>query len=165
MALLSFEACTSNSTKSKVQNIVAKTDNVPVLADMNVENLNHEMVSVAEEVAKHKVTVIDFWASWCAPCLNEMPNMVALYANQKDNGLGIIGISLDNDYDKWQEAVERFGMEWLQLSELRGWESTPARQNGVNSIPYTIVVDSKMRILATDLRGEELAAFVIEQLK
>ena len=82
-----------------------------------------------------------------------------------EKGLGILGVSLDQDRQQWETAIESLGIKWLQLSDLNGWENTAARQFDVNSIPYTIIVDNKGAILATDLRGEELQAFVAERLK
>lgn len=133
--------------------------------DISVPDFDRNPISVLEEARKHKITILDFWASWCGPCMNEMPNIVDIYNSYKDKGLGIIGLSLDSDYKRWKEATQANNMTWLQLSELRGWDSEVAKVNGVQAIPHTIIIDKSGNILATDLRGEDLKQFVAEALK
>ena len=120
------------------------------MADMNGNN-----VAVADEFAKHKVTIIDFWASWCGPCRQEMPSLVKTYDEYKDKGLGIIGVSLDEDKEQWIGAVSAMGMTWTQLSDLQGWHNSAAQMYGIQAIPFTIVVDNEGKVLAAGLRGEE----------
>lgn len=103
--------------------------------DISVPDFDRNPISVLEEARKHKITILDFWASWCGPCMNEMPNIVDIYNSYKDKGLGIIGLSLDSDYKRWKEATQANNMTWLQLSELRGWDSEVAKVNGVQAIP------------------------------
>ena len=91
--------------------------------------------------------------------------MVELYNQYKDKGLGIVGISLDNDKDAWLTAVQQLNISWPQMSDLKGWENAAAQQFSISSIPHTIVVDQKGKILRRGLRGQELADFVAEQLK
>lgn len=119
-------------------------------------------MNVLEEVKNHEVTILDFWASWCGPCCAEMPNMVSIYKNYQEKGLGIIGISLDQDYDAWTTAIEELGITWPSLLDTDGDIAT---KFNIEYIPYTIVVDSKGTILATNLRGDELKKFVEEQFK
>ena len=122
-------------------------------------------LSLLGEVGKNKITVIDFWASWCGPCRQEMPFMLELYGKYKDKGLGIIGISLDEDSDAWKAASQQFNIPWTQMSDLKGWENAIAKHFCVNSIPHTIVVDQQGKILKRGLRGEKLEEFVASQLK
>ena len=93
-------------------------------------------------VKSNKITVIDFWASWCGPCRAEMPHVVELYKNYKDKGLGILGVSLDEDEQAWKTAVEKMDMKWQQVSDLKGWENAAAVMFGIQSIPFTMVLDS-----------------------
>lgn len=123
------------------------------------------VVSIKEEIGKHKITIIDFWASWCGPCRHDMPSVVELYKEFKDKGLGIVGVSLDNDANAWKKAIDQLKMTWPQMSDLRGWDNAAAQMLSITSIPHTIVVDSKGVILARGLRGEELRQFVAERLK
>ena len=134
------------------------------IKDFTQPGLDDTPVSLLEEVKKNKVTIIDFWASWCGPCRQEMPFMLTLYNDLKERGLGIIGISLDQDKDDWQTATQKLGISWPQMSDLKGWDNAIARHFNVTSIPHTIVVDQQGKILARDLRGEKLKAFVEEKL-
>ena len=121
-------------------------------------------LSIMSEVAKNKVTIIDFWASWCGPCRQEMPFMVSLYESNKDRGLGIVGISLDKEKDAWVAAIKKLQMPWPQMSDLKFWDNDVAKAFNVNSIPHTIVVDSNGKILRRGLRGEQLKQFVESKL-
>ena len=111
-----------------------------------------------------KVTIIDFWASWCAPCRAENPNVVALYNEFHSKGLNIIGVSLDKDAAKWKEAIAKDGLIWSHVSNLKFWEDPIAKQYNIQSIPATYILDAKGVIVAKDLRGEALKAKVKELL-
>ena len=114
--------------------------------------------------AKGKVTIIDFWASWCGPCRKENPNVVAMYNELHGKGLNIIGVSLDKDDAKWKGAIEKDNLTWQHISNLQGWDEPIAKQYGVTSIPATVILDKNGVIVARDLRGEELKAKVKELL-
>ena len=122
-------------------------------------------LNIMDEVKKNKVTILDFWASWCGPCRQEMPNMKELYANYKDKGLGIVGISLDEDGDAWMEAIKELGLTWPQMSDLKGWQCEAGQMFQVNAIPFMAIVDQNGTIIQKGLRGQELEQFISEQLK
>ena len=124
-----------------------------------------EELNVMSEVAKNRVTILDFWASWCGPCRQETPFMISLYEKYHDKGLGIVGISLDQDHDAWVKGIEELGITWPQISDLKYWQSAAAEKFQVRSIPYMVVLDQKGTIINKGLRGEELEAFISEQLK
>ncbi len=105
-----------------------------------------------------KVTIIDFWASWCGPCRKENPNVVQLYKDYHAKGLNIIGVSLDKDGTKWKEAIAKDGLEWTHLSSLQFWQEPVAVLYNIKSIPATYILDDKGNIIAKDLRGEALRA-------
>jgi thiol-disulfide isomerase/thioredoxin len=112
-----------------------------------------------------KITLIDFWASWCGPCRVENPSVVALYDKFKDKGFKIVGVSLDKNVDKWKEAIAKDKITWTQISNLKGWEDPIAKLYNVNEIPSTVILDDKGTILALNLRGKALEDKVAELLK
>ena len=114
---------------------------------------------------KGKLKIIDFWASWCGPCRMENPNMVKLYAEFKDKGLSVISVSLDEKKDKWVEAIKKDGLTWLHLSDLKGWQGDVIKKYNIDAVPTIFVLDENNRIIAKNLRGEKLKAFVSERLK
>jgi thiol-disulfide isomerase/thioredoxin len=142
----------------------AKTAEGQTIPDFTQMAPDGSQLSIMSEVSQHKVTIIDFWASWCGPCRQEMPFMVELYNTHKDRGLGIVGISLDNDSQAWLQATEKLGITWPQMSDLKGWQNAAAQLFSITSIPHTIVVDQHGKILRRGLRGEELKKFIEGQL-
>lgn len=119
-------------------------------------------VSLAENLGK--VTIIDFWASWCGPCRKENPNVVALYNEMHSKGLNIVGVSLDKDLGKWKEAIAKDQITWIQMSNLQEWNEPIAKMYKVEQIPTTFLLDANGVIVAKDLRGDELKAKVMELL-
>ena len=113
---------------------------------------------------KGKYVLVDFWASWCGPCLREMPNVVKLYKECKGKNFEIFGVSLDNKKDAWVKAIKANGMKWPQGSDLKGWGSEPARLCNVSAIPFMVLLDPDGKVIAIDLRGEQLHAKVKEVL-
>lgn len=111
-----------------------------------------------------KVTIIDFWASWCGPCRQENPAVVALYNELHAKGLNIIGVSLDDDAAKWKAAIAKDKLTWTQVSNLKKWDDPIAKQYSVEQIPTTFVLDASGKIVAKDLRGAELKAKIQELL-
>lgn len=134
------------------------------IKDFTLSTPDGTQLSVMSEISKNKITILDFWASWCNPCRREMPNLVKLYKDYQPKGLGIIGISLDDNADEWKKAIKSLGLTWPQISDLKGWQSEPAKQFQVKAIPFTMVLDNKGRILAKELRGEELENYIKQQL-
>lgn len=105
-----------------------------------------------------KVVMIDFWASWCRPCRMENPNVVRLYKKYHDKGFEIYSVSLDKDRTQWLRAIDQDGLEWNNhVSDLNGWTSSGGATYGITSVPSTVLVDRQGRIIARNLRGEQLA--------
>lgn len=143
----------------------SKTEEGAVIEDFTMPSIEGVPMSIMSEVRKNKITVLDFWASWCGPCRQETPLMVEIYKKYKDKGLGFVGISLDEDGDVWKQATDQLGIVWPQMSDLKGWENAAAQMFNITSIPHPIVVDQQGKILRRGLRGEQLEQFIAEQLK
>lgn len=131
-------------------------------SDFSAPNPQGKIISLKESLGK--VTIVDFWASWCGPCRKENPNVVALYSELHSKGLNIIGVSLDKDADKWKEAIAKDKLIWNQVSNLKFWDEPIAAQYKVEAIPATFILDASGKIVARDLRGAELRAKVLELL-
>lgn len=111
-----------------------------------------------------KVTLIDFWASWCGPCREENPTVVALYNELHSKGLNIISVSLDKDALKWKEAITKDQLTWTQVSNLKEMKDPIALQYGVTQIPTTFVLDAAGKVVAIDLYGDDLKDKIKELL-
>ena len=135
------------------------------ITDFSLNTPDGEPLSVMSIASQNKVTILDFWASWCGPCRREMPFMRKLYAQYEPKGLGIIGISLDEDADQWKQAINSMELQWPQISDLKGWDSSAAQRFQVRAIPFMLIIDQQGVILQSGLRGEQLEQFISQQLQ
>jgi peroxiredoxin len=111
---------------------------------------------VSLESFRGKYLLVDFWASWCGPCRQENPNIVRTYEKFKGNNFEILGVSLDNNKDKWLKAIQDDQLTWAQVSDLKYWKNAVAVQYGVQSIPANFLLDKEGKIIAKGLRGPAL---------
>ncbi|MFC7525850.1 redoxin domain-containing protein [Parapedobacter sp. GCM10030251] len=111
-----------------------------------------------------KYTLVDFWASWCVPCRQENPNIVAQYHAYKDKGFTVLGVSLDDNPGAWMRAIKDDGLEWTQVSDLQQWGSEVVGLYRIQAIPTSYLLDPQGKIIAKNLRGSELPAFLKKTL-
>jgi len=131
---------------------ITAVGNVAPLFTQN--NVVGKPVSLAS--LKGKVVLVEFWASWCSPCRAENPNLVKQYQTYKDKGFEIISVSLDNVKERWLEAIEKDGLDWIHVSDLKGWNNEVGRLYGVRAVPASFLVDAQGKIIGNGLRGEPL---------
>ncbi len=115
--------------------------------------VNHKL---SEYVGKGNYVLVDFWASWCGPCMQEMPNVKANYDKYRSKGFNVVGLSFDRNADAWKRAIRDKGLDWVHLSDLKFWQTIAAQTYGIRSIPASILCDPKGKIVDVDLRGNAL---------
>ena len=125
-----------------------------VAPEISLPNPEGEIKKLSD--LRGNIVMIDFWAAWCGPCRRENPNVVKLYNKYKDEGFEIYGVSLDRNREDWLKAIEKDGLTWTQVSDLKYFNSEAAKTYSINAIPATILLDEEGRIIARNLRGEEL---------
>jgi peroxiredoxin len=114
---------------------------------------------------KGKYVLVDFWASWCGPCRNENPAVVAAYNAFKDKNFTILSVSLDQNKDKWKQAIHADNLTWTHVSDLKYWQNEVAQLYRIQSIPANMLLDPTGKIIARDLRGETLYEMLGKLLK
>ena len=132
------------------------TETKTTYTDISLPGPQGQTVKVSDYVGKNRLVMIDFWASWCGPCMGEMPYVVKAYEMFHDKGLEIVGVSLDKDKASWLAAIEQTGQKWPQMSDLKGWDCAGAQIYGIQSIPANVLIDDHGKIVARDLRGDAL---------
>jgi peroxiredoxin len=152
------------SFKKQEESLKVQRTLVPgaVFPDFNEKDLSGEPLSVAR--FKGKVVLVDFWATWCGPCVGELPNVLKTYKDHHAKGFEIIGISLDQDKQKLETFIKDKEMTWPQYFDGKGWQSKLAGKYGINSIPATYLLDKDGKIIAKGLRGDALEKAVAAAL-
>ena len=125
--------------------------------------LNDEIISFSD--IDSKVIMIDFWASWCAPCRVENPFYVYLNTKFKTSEFQIVGVSLDRDKESWKNAIKTDGLvDWIHISHTMFWNEPIARLYNITQMPTAFILDSNKKIIAMDVKGDDLENLIIEQL-
>ena len=124
--------------------------------ELVMNDMTGQEVRLSQWVGRGNYVLIDFWASWCGPCRQEMPNVVANYKKYHAKGFEVVGVSFDQKKDAWVNAVQQLGMRWPQMSDLKGWQCAASEVYGIRSIPASVLVDPQGTIVAIDLRDKAL---------
>jgi peroxiredoxin len=143
----------------KIQRALANGSAFP---DFDEKDIDGKPVSVANY--KGKVVLVDFWATWCGPCVGEMPNVISAYQKYHDKGFEIIGISLDQDKDSLTNFIKEKNMTWQQYFDGQGWQNKLAVKYGINSIPANYLIGKDGKIIDKELRGQALDDAVAKAL-
>ncbi|MFC3198625.1 redoxin domain-containing protein [Parapedobacter deserti] len=164
LASLSEEVRSLTTAKALTARIIAeKTIQIGNIApDFTQPDVNGNPVHLSDYRGRY--VLIDFWASWCAPCRAENPNLVKAYQAYKDKGLEVLGISLDSKSgrDAWLAAIEKDGLPWVNVSDLNGWSNAVAVLYGVRGVPQNYLIDPEGKIVASNLRDERLHTVLAE---
>ncbi|NCI51076.1 TlpA family protein disulfide reductase [Sediminibacterium roseum] len=131
--------------------------------DFTQNDVNGKPVSLSS--FKGKYVLVDFWASWCGPCRGENPNVVSAYQKYKNKNFTVLGVSLDQSKPNWLKAISDDNLDWTHVSDLQYWNNAAARMYHIESIPMNLLIDPAGKIIAKNIRGEELQRTLAEVLK
>lgn len=146
----------------KIKNLQRNSieDNVTALGkvfiDFTLPNLAGKNITLKDVVGTHRLTFIDFWASWCIPCCKDLPKIEALYKKYKKQNLTIIGISLDTDFEDWHSAVYKYHLTYPQVSDLEGFNSEVTKRYNIRSIPRNYLINQNGTIVGKDIPTDAL---------
>ncbi|PSL46195.1 peroxiredoxin [Chitinophaga niastensis] len=149
------EAKSKKVDMAKAEAIAKKTAIGVAAMDFSQKNVEGKAVKLSDYRGKY--VLLDFWASWCGPCRAENPNVLDNYEKYHNKGLEILGVSLDDKKDAWVKAIKDDGLTWAHVSDLKGWKNVVAQEYNIRAVPSNFLIDKDGKILAVNLRGEELS--------
>lgn len=158
----------NDETYLSIKNLISNTEETAVgnkFKDLKGLNPEKKEIALSDYASKGNIVLVDFWASWCPPCREDMPHLVEAYAKYKNKGFEIVGVSLDQTHEKWVDGIEKLNITWPQMSDLKFWDSELSKAYGVRSIPHTVLIDREGTIIEKNISGEELDAKLSELLK
>lgn len=128
--------------------------------EIELPDMQGQKLALSSLIGKTDFVLIDFWASWCGPCMKSLPELKALYAKHKGAKLEILGVSLDDDTLAWKETVNKQQINWKHISDLQGWKSAGANLYAVRSIPATVLIDRNGVIVGRNLKLSEIEQYL-----
>lgn len=131
--------------------------------DFSLPDLSGDVISLKGVVEEYELVLIDFWASWCGPCIAEFPNLKELYTKFNDLGFEIISVSIDDTHDEWKEASIGQNLPWTSVADIGGFTQSTPKTYGVHYVPKTFLVDNEGQIISVDISTEELEEFLDEK--
>jgi peroxiredoxin len=141
--------------------VSTSTSEIP---DIALPSPSGEIITLSS--TRGKVVLLDFWAAWCPPCRRENPNLVMAYNTYKSKGFEIFQVSLDKTKEEWVKGIEQDNLgRWIHVSDLKYWNSSVVSQFNIKSIPYNMLLDKDGRVIASNLRGDNLMKKLAEVLK
>ena len=167
-AYRALPAFAENKFVTKMEEYLQKEQGLAVgnkAPDFTLNTPDGKPVTLSEFYPKGKVTMIDFWASWCGPCRNFNPTLVKIYNKYHKLGFEIIGVSLDRDHDAWVKGIKDDKLTWTHVSDLKFWQSEVGQMYNVNFIPQNTFVDSEGNIIGRKVAEDEIEALLDEYLK
>ena len=156
---------TESIYKTDLENYIAKQERLEVgqpFIDFTLQTNDGETVTLSEVIGKNKLTLVDFWASWCGPCRKENPVVKAAYEQYHELGFDVVGVSVDQDEAGWLKAVED---DQLPYKQVRDTDNTVSESYMIYYIPSNFLFDQNGTMVAKGLRGDDLAAKLSELLK
>ena len=158
----------SKETGKMIINLIERMKQVAIgqkFIDLTMFDPFGKETSLSDYAGKGKYVLLDFWASWCGPCIKEIPVLIEAYKQYQNKNFEIVGVSLDANADHWKAAIQRLKLTWPQMSDLKHWQSQATQAYHFSSIPHTILLDPDGIIIAKDLRGAQLMERLQELIK
>lgn len=142
----------------------ARTAEGKPFVDLAMPNPKGKTVRLSTYIRKNKLTLVDFWASWCGPCRASIPGVKKLYEKYRKKGFGVVGISFDSKKESWLKAIRELALPWPQMSDLKGWDCAASPAYNIKAIPFTLLVDQKGTIVGRNIDEEAQLIQKIEEV-